>query len=190
VREGARTGRPTLRRVAAAAIALAGAVLAPGAAQAGAPPPEDQVKAVFLFNFTKFIEWPTKALGRPERPFSICLLGQDRLGDDLDELARSSTVQGRRIAVRRLARGDDVTRCHILFISASEHDHLATVLDKVADWPIFTVGEVEDFTRQGGSLRFFLLEGTVRFEINLKATARAGLKVNARLLKIAQVTTR
>jgi hypothetical protein len=148
---------------------------------------EYRVKAAFLYNFAKFIEWPPQAFEGPRSPYSICVLGQDPFSGDLDGAVGENMVQGRRLVVRRLAKLDGAGTCHILFVSSSERARLPAILESVAAAPTLTVGEDEEFTRLGGCLRFFLAENRVRFEINLPATDRAHLKLSAQLLSLARV---
>jgi hypothetical protein len=148
---------------------------------------EYRVKAAFLYNFAKFIEWPPEAFSGPEAPYSICVLGQDPFREDLEAAVSDNLVQGRRLVVRRLPNVKEAPACHILFVASSERERLRAILEAVEGTPILTVGEDEDFTRLGGCLRFFLLENRVRFEINLPATDRAHLKLSAKLLSLARV---
>jgi len=162
---------------------LSGAISGP----ARAAPKEYEVKAVYLYNFAKFVEWPAAAFEKPQTPYSICVFGNDPFGDLLD-IAASESVQGRRMAVRRLGDVKNVTGCHILFVSPSERGKLATILAAIGQFPTLTVGEDEDFTRAGGCLRFYLAEDNkVHFEINVQATEKARLKVSAKLLNLARV---
>jgi hypothetical protein len=148
---------------------------------------EYRVKAVFLYNFAKFIEWPPDAFAAPGAPFGLCVLGNDPFGPDLEQLVGSKVVQGRPLAIRRLADLKAMSGCHILFVAAADGRKLPAILQTVGSAPILTVGEDPDFTQLGGAMRFFLLENRVRFEINVAATARAHLKLSAKLLDLARV---
>jgi len=149
-------------------------------------PKEYEVKAAYLYNFAKFVEWPAVAFEKPQTPYSICVLGSDPFGQFLD-IAAAESVQGRRMTVRRVGDVKGVAGCHILFVSASERRKLPDILDALGKFPTLTVGENDDFTRGGGCMRFFLLGDKVRFEINVQATERAHLKVSAKLLSLARV---
>jgi len=172
-----------LRATVPLAIALVG-VLAPTALASSL---EYRVKAAFLYNFAKFIEWPPQTFPDAQTPYRICLLGQDPFGNDLDAAVAGNLVEGRKLEVRRLAELKGVSGCHILFVAASEREKLRAILAAVGDAPTLTVGEDEDFTRLGGGLRFFLSDNKIRFEVNLAATDRAHLKVSAKLLSLARV---
>jgi len=153
---------------------------------AGGAPREYQVKAAFLYNFAKFVEWPAVAFEKPQTPYSICVLGSDPFGEDLD-IAAAENVQGRKMMVRRIGDLKSLSGCHILFVSPSERKRLPAVFEALGNAPTFTVGEDEEFVRAGGCLRFYVVENRVRFEINLQATERARLKVSAKLLSLARV---
>jgi hypothetical protein len=164
-------------------VGLGGGI--PGSAR-GAPK-EYQVKAAFLYNFAKFVEWPAVAFEKPQTPYSICVLGADPFGQVLD-IAAAESVQGRRMMVRRL--GDDLKNaagCHILFVSPTGRSKLPAIFAALGQFPTLTVGEDEEFIRAGGCMRFYLLEDKVRFEISVQATEKARLKVSAKLLSLARV---
>jgi hypothetical protein len=159
-------------------------------AATAAIPREYQIKAAFLYNFAKFVEWPAAAFDRPQTPYSLCVLGQDPFSRDLDVVVGENMVQGRRMVIRRIGDVKNATGCHILFVSASERKKLPALLSSLNNSPMLTVGEDEEFTRLGGIVRFFEVGNNVRFEINLQATERARLKVSAKLLTLARVTSK
>jgi YfiR/HmsC-like len=163
-------------------VGLGGAISGP----ARSAPKEYEVKAVYLYNFAKFVEWPSVAFEKPETPYKICVLGTDPFGELLD-IAAAESVQGRRMTVRRLADVNGASGCHILYVSMSERRKLPAILEVLGKFPTLTVGEDDEFTRGGGCMRFFLLGDKVRFEINVQATERAHLKVSAKLLSLARV---
>jgi len=146
---------------------------------------EYKVKAAFLFNFSKFIEWTTP-LPQGE-PFVIGIVGVDPFGDLLEQTVRNKTINGRSLVVRRYSNVKQLGPCHILFISASERNRLGSILQAVAGTGTLTVSEIESFAALGGMINFVLENNKVRFEINPEATARSGLQVNAQLLKLARV---
>ncbi len=157
-------------------------------AQSGSSPEyqEYQVKAAFLYNFGKFVEWPGGTFKNAEAPFVIGILGKDPFGEAIDSL-RDKTISGRRLVVKRFARAGDLEPCHILFISAVEKQHLPRILSITHPWHVLTVGDTKGFVESGGVINFILLENKIRFEINVDAARRAGLKVSAQLLKLARV---
>ena len=174
-----------LHRAAAWVILVAGlGGSVPG--QALGAPKEYQVKAAYLYNFLKFVEWPAGAFDKPQTPYRICVLGPDPFGEDLD-IAAAENVQGRRMMVQRMGDIKSATGCHVLFVASSERRKLAAIFAALGSAPTLTVGEDEEFTRAGGCLRFFWFEDKIRFEINMRATERARLKVSAKLLNLARV---
>lgn len=147
---------------------------------------EYQVKAAFLYQFTKFIEWPSDAFPDANAPFSICVAGADPFGNTLNQVFQQKTVGQRRLELRRSAHGEDLQGCQILFISTSERKRFLAILDKVKGTPVVTVSESDRFMQAGGTINFFLSEERVRFDINLEATEGTGLKFSSRLLSVAR----
>lgn len=174
-------------RHATAPVVLLAAALAASGPPAGAASLEYRVKAAFLLNFAKFVEWPPQAFATGDAPYVICVLGQDPFGSDLDATVAEGVIEGRRLTVKRLADPKDAGSCHILFIAISERRRLPTILGALGKAPTLTVSDDEDFIRVGGALRFFLADNKVRFEINLPAAEQAHLKLSAKLLSLARV---
>jgi hypothetical protein len=153
--------------------------------QAGSAAPQSleyQVKAAFLLNFTKFIEWHALPETAPDSVFTICILGEDPFGTVLDRTVEGETVNGRKLVVQRV---DHISNaCQILYISRSEKGS-KELLGKV-DPGTLTVGEGDGFTREGGMIAFVLDNRRVRFTINLSATRNALLTLSSRLLAVAK----
>lgn len=154
-------------------------------AQAAATP-EYQLKAVFLFNFAQFVEWPDSAFADPTAPLVIGVLGDDPFGAFLDETVRGETVNHHPLEVQRFRRVEDVGRCHILFV---REPRLEDVLGKLANRPILTVGDAENFARRGGMIRFVNDRNRIRLLINLEAAQAARLKLSSKLLRPAQIVS-
>jgi hypothetical protein len=170
------------------ALSLLGADPArPAAAAAGpAVAGEYEVKAAFLYNFARFVEWPPQAIPSG-RPLVIAVLGQDPFGSTLDAVLQGRTIRDHPLAVRRVARVEEADGAHVLFISRSEGDDVARILRRLEGSPVLTVGEEADFARQGGVVRFRVDEDRVGFEINVDSAERAGLKMSSQLLKLARI---
>ncbi|MRR54629.1 MAG: YfiR family protein [Deltaproteobacteria bacterium] len=149
-----------------------------GPVQAG----EYQVKAAFLLNFAKFVEWPA---GHVKETFTIGILGRDPFDSALDSLS-GKTVRGKRVVVRRYQDPDESREADILFISASEKRELPRILKTIRGNSILTVGDSKDFGRSGVMINLLLLQKRVGFEINLAAAQRDGLQISSNLLKLAQ----
>jgi hypothetical protein len=181
----ARTGSAGSGTLAAALALLA--VCPASAAQDVPRAPEYRIKAAFLYNFTLYTEWPPNAFDRPDSPLLLAVVGEDPFGSQLDAAVRGKTVNGRSIDVRRYERAADVPPCHLLFLSNAQAGNLPQVLRRFADLPLLIVGETEDFTRSGGTIRFFVEENKVRFEVNIDAALRAHVKFSSKLLSLARV---
>jgi hypothetical protein len=156
-------------------------------AAAPSEPLEYQVKAAFLLNFTKFIEWPRLESEALDSPSAICILGEDPFGSTLDQMVEGETLLGHRITVQRVRRPSP-SSCRVLFVSRSEKD-VEGLLAAVRPG-VLTVGEAPDFLHDGGMIDFVVEKGRVRFDINEGAAARAGLKLNSRLLNVARSVER
>jgi hypothetical protein len=150
---------------------------------------EPEIKAAFVFNFARFIEWPVDSFAGTDAPFVVGVLGDDPVSNDLTRLYSAKTVSSRSFRIRKLAHGQDLRGCQILFIGASEKKEALAILQSLRGTSVLTIGDTEGFIRQGGAVRFFILDGRMRFEINLDATARAKLNVSSKLLGVAWVTT-
>ena len=149
---------------------------------------EYPVKAAFLFNFAKFVEWPADAFKGPEDPFAICVLGQNPFGSALEDVVRNKTVANRAFVVRDVSNAQQASKCHIVFVSASERKRFRSHLDELKGHPILTVGEAEDFTEYGGIINFKLKDARVRIEIDADAAERARLRISSKLLSLAEIT--
>ena len=151
-----------------------------------AAPTEYQLKAVFLMNFAKFVEWPASAFRSAQSPITICVLGDDPFGHDLDDVVRDQMAGDRSLAVRRLAQVHREETCHVLFLGSSEKDRAERILGALKNAPMLTVSDGDEFTAAGGMIGFLIEDNKIRFEINLDAAERAGLKISSKLLKLAK----
>lgn len=156
---------------------------APAAASVG----ESDVKAAFVLNFIKFVEWPASAFSSPEDPIVFSVLGDDPVATSLASLD-GKKVSGRRVVVRKVPGLPALGRCHVLFVGASEKAALAPILGAVQRWPALTVADFEGFAERGGTIGFVRQDDRVGFEINEEAALKAGLKVNAKLLYLGKRT--
>jgi hypothetical protein len=147
------------------------------------PPLEYRVKAVFLLNFTKFVEWPEGTFGAPDAPLSICILGEDPFGRALDSVIEGETINNRRIVVRRIQRLP-LPSCQVLFMGRDEKDISHTLA--AVRTGVLTVGEGDRFLREGGMIAFVLDNRRVRFDINQAAAASSGLQISSKLLNVAR----
>jgi hypothetical protein len=147
---------------------------------------ESQIKAAFLYNFAKFVEWPEVAFKEAQSPFTICILGKDPFGDTLDSLGEK-TIEGKRLSIRRVSKIEEADRCHILFISASEKESLLHILKVTRKWNVLTVGDTKGFAQSGVIINLVSLDNKVGFEINIDAAEHVSLKISSRLLKLGKI---
>jgi hypothetical protein len=147
---------------------------------------EYEVKAAFLYNFTKFVEWPAAAA--PSTTFVICILGDDPFESVIDRLTVGKTVNGRALQVRRLKEPDDARQqCQIVFVGASDKSRATKLIETTRGTPVLTVGESRDFVRMGGLFFLSTETGRVSVVISGTATQAAGLKVSAKLMTLATI---
>lgn len=146
---------------------------------------EYQVKATYLYNFGRFVQWPTTDTVAKGESFPICVIGQDPFGADLDAILTGEIIDGKAVVAKRVSKPQEAVSCRILYISSSEESRLKEVLAALDKAEVLTVSDMPDFSRRGGMIQFVLKEGRVRFEINLTSAEAARLVVSADLLKVA-----
>jgi hypothetical protein len=162
-------------------------LLVPGYGAAAAN--EYQVKAVFLFHFSRFVEWPATAFASPEAPFVLGVYGHDPFGADLDELVEGETVNGRPLVVRRLRNVADAAACQIVFIHQSEARRLDDVLSAVGRRSTLTVSDLPGTAQRGVMIRLVTEKGRVRMRVNVDSARAAELKISSNLLRAAEIVT-
>jgi hypothetical protein len=165
------------------ALALAGCAFAPLARAEVTK--EYQVKAAFLYNFTRFVEWPAACFPRPDSPIVIGLFGRNPFGDELQKVVRDRKVNGHPIVVVQLTTMVGAGPLQAVFVAAGEERRFERELAASPRLGVLTVGETERFADSGGIVNFTTVDDKVRFEINAAAAESAGLKVSAQLQKLA-----
>ena len=175
-----------------APLRLACAVLAGLAwatpAQAQAPEAgENSVKAAFLYNFTKFVEWPANAFEGAASPFRVCVFADPAFRRELEVMLGGESVGARPVAV--LADPRDVRGCHVAYFGGRGEERARQVLPSLRQVPVLTVGEGPRFLEQGGLIAFALDQNRVRFDVNKTALDRTGLLVSSKLLRVARHVT-
>jgi YfiR/HmsC-like len=166
---------------------LAAAPGAPSARGQASSPNEYQLKAAFLFNFAKFIDWPPGSFASPQAPFSICILGKDPFGQAIDDALRGKLIGEHSVGVRRAKEVSEVRHCQIVFVAGTETRNIAALLDGVRGANVLLVGEADGFAASGGTIQFMVEENHVRFLINVDAADRSGLKFSSKLLALAKI---
>jgi len=145
---------------------------------------EYEVKAAFLYNFVKFVEWPDESFSNAT--MIIGILGEDPFGTAIDTI-QGKTVKGKKLLIKRFKHIKDIENCHILFISSSEKKHLSRIVEALSGLSILTVGDTEGAAQRGVIINFYIRQKKVRFEINVEAARRAKLKISSKMLKLAKI---
>lgn len=151
-------------------------------------PTEYEVKAAFIYNFAKYVQWPSSG-SDAKAPFVIAVIGKDPFGAMLDDVMHGQSVQRRAIVVRRLARIEDVASCDILFVCASERRNLQKIFEALRHTPVLTIADMDQFAELGGMINLIIEENRVRFEMNPAAIQRAGLKPGSPLFRLGRIVT-
>ncbi len=152
-------------------------------------PREYEVKATYLYNFARFVEWPATAEAAKSRAFAICVIGQDPFGAALDAVVLGETIDGKAVLARRVMKPQDAVSCHVLYISSSENGRLKEILAAIDKAGVLTVSDIPQFSQRGGMIQFVEESNKIRFEVNLASAGAAGLTLSSELLKVA-VTVR
>jgi hypothetical protein len=144
---------------------------------------EYKVKAAFIYNFAKFVEWPAQKLAGDSAPIVIGVLGSNPFGDELENALKGRQVNGRPVVVRQFDNPEAAKAAHLLFVSLNDESKLRKALK---EYGVLTVGQSELFARNGGIITFTFEDDKLRFEINIGAAEQAGLKISAQLQKLAK----
>ena len=171
----------------ASVLILVGADARPLAQEKGARASEYDLKAVFLYQFARFVDWPPEAFEGADQPLTIGVLGVDPFGKSLDEIVANEVVGGRKLAVRRYHEVPEKGSCQILFISDSEAERLERVLATLKGRSVLTVGDIDAFASRSGMIEFLLVQDRLRLRVNLAAANAAHLKISSQLLRQAQI---
>jgi hypothetical protein len=148
---------------------------------------EYQIKAAFLLNFTRFVEWPDTAFAAPESPILIGIVGEDPFGGALEDAVRNQTVKDRPLVVARVPDTGPYDGFHLLFVCPSESDRSDKIIAQAKGLGMLTVSDVDGFAKKGGIIRFYLLKNKIRFEINPEAAKLQGLKLRSQLLSLGTI---
>ena len=147
---------------------------------------EGQLKAAFLYHFTKFVEWPAESSALPaDDTISVCTLGNDTLRSALDESLRDKKVRNHSLVIKHLKNSQQASSCNVLFVSNSESKKLTDILENAASGNVLTVGDSPGFTKRGGCIEFIVDSNRIHFVVNLAAARKAGLRISSELLSLA-----
>jgi hypothetical protein len=166
---------------------LAALVVTYSTAWAGTAPSEYQVKAVFLFNFAHFIEWPTDSFRRPDAPFVIGIFGTDPFGSTLDDVVRGETIDRHPLLVKRFHDPGDIEDCNILFIGRTDPARADEALFALKGRSVLTVGDSDGSDRHGVVIRLFTENNRIRLRIDLAAAKAGNLTISSNLLRSAEI---
>lgn len=166
--------------------------LAAGICKAGAEeqlPADFQVKAAFLINFPKYVDWPASAFAETNSPIVVAIFGDENVANEVQKMIGDGRmIGGHPLILKRITREEEINRdCHILFISASERQQLPSILEKIRGEKILTVSESGDFLDEGGIINLARQGRKIRLQVNLTAAGNAQLKISSRLLVAADV---
>jgi hypothetical protein len=145
---------------------------------------EYQLKAAFIFNFAKFVEWPNSVLPRANSPLIIGVLGENPFGDNLEKTIKNKTVEDHPVVIKQYQSAAEAAKGHVVFISTSEKEKLAEILKSLEGSSVLTVGELDGFNDNGGMIGFVMQGSKIHFKINNEAATRAGLKISSKLLSL------
>jgi hypothetical protein len=148
---------------------------------------EYQVKAVFLFNFSRFVEWPASAFASADAPFVVGIFGHDPFGSDLDEVVKGEAVDGHPLVVKRLRSAAEAAACQIVFIHQSEDKRLGEVLSTLGHRSTLTVSDMPGAAQRGVMIRLVTEKGRVRMRVNVDSARAADLTISSNLLRAAEI---
>lgn len=153
-------------------------------AQTGAPA-EYELKAAFIYNFAKYVDWPPESFPSKDSPVTLCIVGRDPFGGGFAAI-EARQVHGRPLRVRRSVSVEDIGACNIAFVSDSAERRYAAVLKALASLPILTISDIEGFAEAGGAVGLFMGDGRLQFDANFATLQRANLKASSQALKLAR----
>ena len=148
---------------------------------------EYQVKAAYVYNFAKFVEWPAQDFPSATAPIRICVLNDPRFETELEHIVRAKTIAGHPVSVISVEDADQCRSCHVLFVNSSQKRQVHHIIQVLRDTNVLTVGETTGFVDEGGIINFVVQDERVTFEINRKAALQSGLRISSRLLSVAKL---
>ncbi len=147
---------------------------------------EYSIKAAFIYNFAKFVDWPSDTFSSPASPINVCVYGKNLFGSTFD-LIHKKKAQGREIQVMNVAAETDFKYCQIIFIGVTDERQLTRLITSISHSPILTISDTRNFSRVGGMINLVLINNKVHFEININAARRANLRISSKLLSLATI---
>lgn len=148
---------------------------------------EYQVKAAFLLNFIRFVDWPPASFSSEQAPIVIGVLGTNPFGKYLNEIITDEKIGGRSLIIQQYQSITDIKSCHILFINKAETEYLSQVPEVLKGKDILTVSDAPSFLKQGGMILFFTRSNKIQFQVNLDAVKKTKLDISSKLLRLAEI---
>jgi|GEM_PF-266971 len=145
---------------------------------------EYEIKAAFIYNFAKFVEWPENKFTDAKAPLVLGILGNSPFGAALESL-ETKTVRGRQLTIRQVSASTNLSQCHMLYICKSEIPELKRIIEHLGGQPILTISDIQDFAKSGGHINLVIRQNKIRFIINTVDAKKANLKISSRLLKLS-----
>lgn len=148
---------------------------------------ESQIKAAYLYNFAKFVEWPARNFPSAAAPIRLCVLNDHSFEAELSQVVKGKSIAGRPVSVVPVQNGEQSRGCQVLFMSSSQARQTRHVMAVLRDTSVLTVGETNGFVEEGGIINFVVQDNRVQFQVNRKAANQAGLRISSRLLSLAKL---
>jgi len=150
-----------------------------------ATPGEHQIKAAMIFNMMRFVDWPESALPNADENIDICVVSRGALATAVESL-KGKQVKGKSIAIRQTGKSGGFSGCHVLLLSDTDRQTVSAILEQTRSTPVMTVGDSRGFAAAGGVFGFIILDGKIRFEVNLASAQKHRIRISSQLLKLAQ----
>jgi hypothetical protein len=150
---------------------------------------EYEVKAAFLLNFARLIEWPESTFQEPREPLAVCVVADEAEARTVEEQMRGASIGPRPIRFERISTAQRAATCHILYVTTSQAARGGEMIRAARGASVLTVGEAEGFARSGGVINFITEDKKIRFAINRQAAEAAGLRISSRLLRLAKLVS-
>jgi hypothetical protein len=150
-------------------------------------PTEYQIKAKYLYNFARFVDWPEESFQSPDSPFVIGIIGNDPYGIDLEKTIEGKQIKNRKFIIKHYQNLENLSSCHILFIGIDNKAGRSQIFNKIKKQGILTVGDDDSFAKDGGMINFIIKKERIRFQINREAVNQSPLKMSTTLLKMAVI---
>ena len=147
---------------------------------------EYQVKAVFLYNFTQFVDWPHETFNSPEEPFVIGIIGDDPFGSNLSEAIAGEKFGNHPIVIKHFRKTEEIENCQMLYINSDDQEEVENILTSISKKNILTISDAPAFNKWGGIIQFYIENNKIRLRINVERSKAAGLSISSKLLNVAK----